>query len=234
MPTPELNEMMLFQRRTLSLRTSSTPFIPRSARLPRSSRLPTSIEIRGGAEAEPLVLLVVMERQPVGDALVLDEAEEPWLPVVAQIVVGERESARAASENADLVAAHARVAGCVTFSPPSTRMATPASRVRIGARRRAVERRAGEVDGDVDAANRDRGGVERRRARRDGNVSVRLAPICVMTRPGRSSIVGTCPADGSVVATRTTARSDPSFSRFIRAGREQRHFERSEESQASR
>ena len=39
----------------------------------------------------------------------LDEAEEPRLPVVAEIVVDEREPARAAREDADLVAADARV-----------------------------------------------------------------------------------------------------------------------------
>ena len=42
MPMPELNETTLFQMRTLSLRTSRNPFMPRSTRLPRISPRLTS------------------------------------------------------------------------------------------------------------------------------------------------------------------------------------------------
>ena len=120
------------------------------------------LEIRPRAEAQPLALLVVMVREPVHEALVLDYAEEPRLPVMAEIVAREREVPRAPREQADLVAAHggvddAHVASTIDPDSDTARL------IGIGRGIEADERRTGEVDREVVAANRDDGRVERRR-----------------------------------------------------------------------
>ena len=62
-------------------------------------------EIDPGAVAQPLVLLVLVIRHPVDQALLLDPAVEPLLPVVGEVVAGEVQVGRVAREDADLVAA---------------------------------------------------------------------------------------------------------------------------------
>src|SRR5947207_15143296 len=96
-----------------------------------------------------------MKRQPIHEAFVLDQAKEPRLPVAADVVAKQRESARAASQDADLVAVDMRVRnddGAATVDHE----AGVAGFIGGGLGIAALERGAAEIDGDVVAANSDR------------------------------------------------------------------------------
>ena len=89
------------------------------------------LEVRPRAEAQPLALLIVMVRQPVDEAFVLDLAEETRLPVMAKVVAGEREVVRPARDEADLVAAH-RGVDYANVAAPFYRYADAAGLVGVG------------------------------------------------------------------------------------------------------
>src|SRR6266576_2145763 len=113
------------------------------------------LQIDPGPEPHPFVLLVVMEGQPVDQALVLYQAEEPGLPVVAEIVVPERQLPSAAREDTDLVSMDvglddADVAAAVDDD------GGVAGLIGIGLWIRALQRSATEIDDDVVAAHHDR------------------------------------------------------------------------------
>src|SRR5882762_1719067 len=113
------------------------------------------LQIDRGSKPQPFVLLVVMEGQPVDQALVLYQAEEPRLPVVAEIVVPERQLPSAAREDTDLVSMDrglddADVAAAVDDD------GGVAGLIGIGLGIRALQRSATEIDGDVVAAHNDR------------------------------------------------------------------------------
>jgi len=96
-----------------------------------------------------------MKRQPVDQALVLDQAEQPRLPVVAHVVTREQEPTGAARENSHLVAADSGVldphrVAAVDHDRGVGRQVGRA----IGAD--AFEHRAAEIDGDVVATDDDR------------------------------------------------------------------------------
>ena len=121
-----------------------------------------AVEIDRRAEAEPLALLVVVEREPVGEALVLDQAVQPRLPVVAEVGVLDREILRAARENRDAVPANrAALDGDVPAPVDANRDA--GGPVGIGRGIGALDGRVVEVEGDVVAPDDDQRGVERRR-----------------------------------------------------------------------
>jgi hypothetical protein len=117
-------------------------------------------EIRAGAKAQPLVVLVVVVREPVDQALVFRYAEQPRFPVVAQIIVRERQAASAARHEADLVASDRRVHDPYVPSADDPN-SHPRGSIRIGARVGTNEGCTGKVDRKVIAADRDDGGVER-------------------------------------------------------------------------
>src|SRR5688500_3438200 len=117
-------------------------------------------EIRRRTEAQPLVLLVAMVGQPVHQALVLDEAEQARLPVVAEIVVGEDEAAGAAGEDAYLVAESPRARDA--HVPATVHSDGDAcTGVGVGSVGHTDERRAAQVHGNVVAANDDDRRIER-------------------------------------------------------------------------
>ena len=76
-------------------------------RVPRDEPAAHVVQVDRGAEAQPLVRFVVVKREPVDEALVLDEAEEPGLPVVAEIGIADLDVASAAHEDAHFEAANA-------------------------------------------------------------------------------------------------------------------------------
>src|SRR5712671_4712933 len=84
----------------------------------------------------------------------LDQAEEPWLPVVAEIAVAERELPSAPRQDADLVAMDVGVddADVAAAVDHDRRVA---GLIGIGFRIDPLERRAAEIDGDVVAAHDD-------------------------------------------------------------------------------
>jgi hypothetical protein len=61
-----------------------------------------------GAVTQPLVLLVVVEVEPVHQALVSRAAPEPGPPVVADVEAVQREVPHSARQHADLVPSDAR------------------------------------------------------------------------------------------------------------------------------
>ena len=63
-----------------------------------------AVEVHRRAKPQPLVLFIVVERQPIDETLVLTHTEKARLPVVAEIVAREREAARAAREDRDGIA----------------------------------------------------------------------------------------------------------------------------------
>src|SRR4051812_3886076 len=96
-----------------------------------------------------------MERQPVYETLVLDEAEQARLPVIAQVIADELEPVGATRQDADLEAANARIGEHDFAASVDDDRRVPR---RIGSRGwiDALQRRAAEIDRDTVAAYDDR------------------------------------------------------------------------------
>src|SRR6059058_591612 len=106
------------------------------------------LQIERRAETQPLVLLVVMEREPIDQAFMLSEAVQPWLPVATQVAIENAEVARAADANGDRVTTNAGAAdGDVSSAVDENRDA--ASVVGERTLSGADERAAGEIDGEI-------------------------------------------------------------------------------------
>ena len=117
-------------------------------------------QVERAAPAQPLVMLVVMVRLPVHQALVLDQAEEAWLPGVTDVVVNEVEVARAARQDADAVAADPGVEDA-HVAPALDADRNPLRPVGIGFACQALEFRPGEVHRHIVTADGDHGRIER-------------------------------------------------------------------------
>ena len=154
-------------------------------------------QVSRGAVAKPLIIFIAVEGQPVDQALVLDDAIEPRLPVVAQIVVDERQAPCPAREDRGLVAPDARVQNA---NVPAAIDAdcNAAGGIGIGICRSSGHCRAGEVEGYVVAADDYHCGIRRpdrqvvgprRHMSRSGNhqSAAKLDPLCVDTRRGEGA-----------------------------------------------
>jgi hypothetical protein len=119
-------------------------------------------QIDPGAALDPLVLVVVVVRHPVEQALVLDEAVQARLPVVTQVGAGNVDLRAPARKNPDLVAVRLQAFdGDIIASVHKHGQAR--ERIGVGARRRAAQRHSGEVDGDVGSADGEGGVLKVRR-----------------------------------------------------------------------
>ena len=102
-------------------------------------------QIDTGPEPKPLVFLVVVKGEPVGQALVPDAAPEPRFPVVADVVIHQGEPGHSSGQDADLVAANGRTAkGDIPAALNQDANALAA--VGVGGIGRPDQHRAGEVD----------------------------------------------------------------------------------------
>ncbi len=116
------------------------------------------IEIDGRAEAEPLTVFVVVVAHPVAHILLPRRALEALAVVVGKVAILERQTSRAAGEQADLVAARGEIFdGDVVALDDDGHAGELVGSGRVIS---ADQRRAGEVDNEVVAANDDGGRIE--------------------------------------------------------------------------
>src|SRR5205807_7349500 len=113
------------------------------------------LQVDRGSKPQPFIFFVVMKREPVGQTLVFDQTEQPGFPVVAEIVVPQRELPSPARQNADLVSVdvgfdNADMAAAVDHD------GGVAGLIGISLRIDSLESYAAEVDGDVVAPHDDR------------------------------------------------------------------------------
>src|SRR4029453_351501 len=97
---------------------------------------------------QAVVLGVLVIREPVGEALLLDTAPEMGLPVVAEIVFREPQVRRLAREDPDLVSADRGVRNRDVV-PALDGDSSPRELLRISPWVGSVDRDAREIDRDV-------------------------------------------------------------------------------------
>src|ERR1051326_1278165 len=111
--------------------------------------------------SEPLAFIVMMEGEPIDEAFMFDNTEEPRFPVVAQVVVGQRKSSRAPRQDPDLVPTDVAMKNADVSAALDTD-GYARTGVGVGFRIGSLNRHTGQVHSNIVAAYGDGGGVNRR------------------------------------------------------------------------